>query len=80
MGAAQVQCQACSDEEDEMAPQHPPPTTASPFLQGGSGAKDLITTSTTTMISTHAYKLLLLGWIVGADGNDTGIEQGRQPQ
>ena len=49
-GAAQAQPQACSDE-DEMVPQHPPPTAASPCSQGESGANDLLTTSMTETTS-----------------------------
>ena len=48
VGATQVQCKVHSDEEDEMAPQHLPPTMASPCLQGGTGANSHITTSTMT--------------------------------
>jgi hypothetical protein len=38
VGAARLQRQVHGDEADETAPQHLPPTTASPCLQGGLGA------------------------------------------
>ena len=62
-----------------MAPQHPPPTTASPCSHGGLGANCPITTSTMTTSAqhSHAYEPLFVGWIVGANENDNrGIEEG----
>lgn len=80
-GVAWLQPQTCGDKEDETTLQHLPPTTASPCLQGGSGANGPVTTSTTNEQApcTHSQTCepLLIGWIVGADGMSTGVERRR---
>jgi hypothetical protein len=69
VGATWVHRQVHGDEVDNMTPQHPPPTTASPCLQGGSGANGPSPLQAPSTHS-HAYEPLLVGWIVGADDND----------
>jgi len=49
MGAAWLEYQVCRDDKDEIAAQHPPPTTASPCLQGGMGANGPVTISITML-------------------------------
>ena len=73
VGWVLLERQVRGDEVDEMAPQHPPPTTVSPRSQGGLGANCPVTTSTTMSTHSHAYEPLLVGWIVSADENDTGV-------
>ena len=63
------------DEERVQQCQHLPPTTVSPCSQGGSGANGhapphLHDDDEWYSTHPHAYEPLLVGWIVGADGND----------
>jgi len=74
--AAWLECQACRDE-DETAPQHLPPTTASPCSWGGlvlMAPSHLHNDDPVPSTYSHAYKPLLIGWIVGTDGR--GREEG----
>jgi hypothetical protein len=83
VGAAWLEHQARRDEKDETAPQHPPPTTVSLCSQGGSGANGPVTPPRqrrAPSTHSHAYELLLAGWIVGADGNGDDWGGGRGPR